>query len=162
MALIRLVFLVIIFLASPCLAFAQDTTAPAPAETPAAAPAEPVTPEAMPAAKPATSSGANPMASSDAGLHQGNGLVEEIGKDTITLSHGPIPSLKWGAMTMGFKLPAQAQVVLPGARENKSAPLSDEDLVTMLKARGIQIARRTVAKYRTELGVLPSHLRRSY
>lgn len=46
--------------------------------------------------------------------------------------------------------------------ENKSAPLSDEDLVAMLRARGIQIARRTVAKYRTELGVLPSHLRRSY
>ncbi len=48
------------------------------------------------------------------------------------------------------------------AGENKSAPLSDEDLVALLKAKGIQIARRTVAKYRTELGVLPSHLRRSY
>ena len=43
-----------------------------------------------------------------------------------------------------------------------SNTVSDEDLVAQLKAKGIQIARRTVAKYRTELGVLPSHLRRSY
>ena len=48
------------------------------------------------------------------------------------------------------------------AGEDKTAPLSDEVLVTMLKNKGIQIARRTVAKYRTELGALPSHLRRSY
>lgn len=38
--------------------------------------------------------------------HRGEGKVEAIGKDEITLSHGPIPSLQWGAMTMGFKLPA--------------------------------------------------------
>ncbi|HEV8261863.1 MAG TPA: efflux RND transporter periplasmic adaptor subunit [Burkholderiales bacterium] len=42
-----------------------------------------------------------------AGLtHRGEGKVERIGKDEITLSHGPIPSLQWGPMTMGFKLPA--------------------------------------------------------
>ena len=38
--------------------------------------------------------------------HHGEGRVESIGKDEITLSHGPIPSLQWGAMTMGFKAPA--------------------------------------------------------
>ena len=38
--------------------------------------------------------------------HQGKGTVDQIDKDTITLSHGPIASLHWGAMTMGFKLPA--------------------------------------------------------
>lgn len=38
--------------------------------------------------------------------HRGEGKVESIGKDEITLSHGPIPSLQWGPMTMGFKLPA--------------------------------------------------------
>ena len=38
--------------------------------------------------------------------HHGSGKVEKIGKDKITLSHGPIPSLQWGAMTMGFKLPS--------------------------------------------------------
>jgi Cu(I)/Ag(I) efflux system membrane fusion protein len=38
--------------------------------------------------------------------HRGSGRVEAIDKDEITLSHGPIPSLQWSAMTMGFKLPA--------------------------------------------------------
>lgn len=38
--------------------------------------------------------------------HRGTGKVESIGKDEITLSHGPIPSLQWGEMTMGFKPPA--------------------------------------------------------
>jgi Cu(I)/Ag(I) efflux system membrane fusion protein len=37
--------------------------------------------------------------------HRGEGVVESIGKDQVTLSHGPIPSLNWGAMTMGFKAP---------------------------------------------------------
>jgi membrane fusion protein, copper/silver efflux system len=38
--------------------------------------------------------------------HHGSGRIEAIGRDAITISHGPIPSLQWGAMTMGFKLPA--------------------------------------------------------
>lgn len=46
--------------------------------------------------------------------------------------------------------------------EDGAHPLSDEDLVLKLRDRGIKIARRTVAKYRSELNVLPSHLRKSY
>ena len=38
--------------------------------------------------------------------NRGEGKVEKIDKDEITISHGPIPSLQWGPMTMGFKLPA--------------------------------------------------------
>ena len=38
--------------------------------------------------------------------HRGEGRVERIGKDEVALSHGPIASLKWGPMTMGFKPPA--------------------------------------------------------
>lgn len=38
-------------------------------------------------------------------LHHGQGKVERIDKDEITISHGPITTLKWGAMTMGFKAP---------------------------------------------------------
>ncbi len=38
--------------------------------------------------------------------HHGAGKIEKIDKDEITISHGPIPSLQWGAMTMGFKPPA--------------------------------------------------------
>ena len=46
--------------------------------------------------------------------------------------------------------------------EDKAAPYSDQELVKKLQAKGIKIARRTVAKYREELGMLPSNLRRDY
>jgi Cu(I)/Ag(I) efflux system membrane fusion protein len=38
--------------------------------------------------------------------HRGEGKVEKISKQAVTLSHGPIPSMQWGPMTMDFKLPA--------------------------------------------------------
>ena len=44
--------------------------------------------------------------------------------------------------------------------EDKRHPLSDERLVTLLKERGYAVARRTVAKYRTQLGIAESRLRR--
>ncbi len=46
--------------------------------------------------------------------------------------------------------------------ESGSAPLSDKEIVEILGKRGIPIARRTVAKYRTELNILPSNMRRKY
>lgn len=45
--------------------------------------------------------------------------------------------------------------------EDRANPLSDEQLVRLLKADGVEIARRTVAKYREQLGVLPSSKRRN-
>ena len=39
--------------------------------------------------------------------HEGTGLIETMGRDGITLTHGPIPSLKWGEMTMDFKPPVK-------------------------------------------------------
>jgi RNA polymerase sigma-54 factor len=47
-------------------------------------------------------------------------------------------------------------------REDGNEPLSDNEIVEILSERGIPIARRTVAKYRTELNILPSHMRRKY
>ncbi len=46
--------------------------------------------------------------------------------------------------------------------ENSAKPLSDQEIVKMLKEKGIVIARRTVAKYRDELNILPSNLRKVY
>lgn len=46
--------------------------------------------------------------------------------------------------------------------EDRSSPLSDQELVAKLQGKGIALARRTVAKYREELGILPSNLRRDY
>ena len=47
-------------------------------------------------------------------------------------------------------------------KEDSSKPLSDEEIVKTLSQKGIVIARRTVAKYRSELNILPSHLRKVY
>jgi RNA polymerase sigma-54 factor len=48
------------------------------------------------------------------------------------------------------------------AREDPTHPLSDQEIVEILKEQGVSIARRTVAKYRQELSILPSNLRRQY
>jgi len=47
-------------------------------------------------------------------------------------------------------------------REDPNKPLSDQEIVAILKEQGIPIARRTVAKYRNELNILPSNLRKTY
>ncbi|MCR4336416.1 MAG: RNA polymerase factor sigma-54 [Candidatus Omnitrophica bacterium] len=44
--------------------------------------------------------------------------------------------------------------------ENKSSPLSDQELVELLDKKGIKIARRTISKYRQMLDIMPSHLRK--
>jgi RNA polymerase sigma-54 factor len=46
------------------------------------------------------------------------------------------------------------------ARENPAAPLADEAITAELRKRGVQIARRTVAKYREALGQPSAHMRR--
>ena len=46
--------------------------------------------------------------------------------------------------------------------EDHTKPYSDDKIVKKLHEQGIKLARRTVAKYRDELGILPSHLRRTY
>ena len=48
------------------------------------------------------------------------------------------------------------------AREEPDSPISDSKIGEMLKSRGLDVARRTVAKYREELGIQSSHLRKAY
>lgn len=54
----------------------------------------------------------------------------------------------------------QVKAVFDG--EDKSAPLSDDDVVEALAKQGVQLARRTVAKYRRELGIPSSYKRRRF
>ena len=44
--------------------------------------------------------------------------------------------------------------------EDTSKPLTDQEIVARLKDDGIKIARRTVAKYRDQLGILPARMRK--
>ena len=56
-----------------------------------------------------------------------------------------------------------AQDLIAGlvADEDPSRPLSDQEIFERLRAQGLQIARRTVAKYRLVLKIPPSHLRKA-
>jgi Cu(I)/Ag(I) efflux system membrane fusion protein len=73
--------------------------------------------------------------------HRGSGKVEVIENNKITISHGPIPSLQWGAMTMGFKLPASGlpQGIKLGDRVDfEVRPISDGgfEIVSIVPAVG--------------------------
>ena len=54
----------------------------------------------------------------------------------------------------------QGQIAALIAGESAGKPLSDAKLEQLLAARGLPVARRTIAKYREALGIAPSHLRK--
>jgi Cu(I)/Ag(I) efflux system membrane fusion protein len=58
------------------------------------------------AGQPASSASAPPSAAQAtpgaAGVFSAEGKVESVDPDGLTISHGPVPALKWPAMTMGF------------------------------------------------------------
>lgn len=97
---------------------------PAAAPPPAAAPAPSARPSA-PGAKtpppPARAPAAHvhvPAPAAPAALHRAQGRVEQVTAGSVTLSHDPIPSLGWPAMTMAFPLarPGLAAGLQPGDR----------------------------------------------
>jgi RNA polymerase sigma-54 factor len=63
-----------------------------------------------------------------------------------------------GEMVSSISVKKMIQDLL--ANEDPSKPLSDQEVAQILKGRALVIARRTVAKYREELCILPSHQRR--
>jgi RNA polymerase sigma-54 factor len=58
-----------------------------------------------------------------------------------------------------FKAALSVQDVLRELVDNETEPLTDSQLADELSKRGFSVARRTVAKYRTQMGILPSSLR---
>ena len=54
----------------------------------------------------------------------------------------------------------KAQIQKLVADEDARHPLTDQAIVNILKQNGVQIARRTVAKYRDQLGVLSARMRK--
>lgn len=66
------------------------------------------------------------------------------------------PTEGQGRMAVGQQI---AELV---AAEDKERPMSDDDLVSALATQGVQVARRTVAKYRRDLAIPSSYLRRTF
>jgi RNA polymerase sigma-54 factor len=54
----------------------------------------------------------------------------------------------------------RAQIKKLVSEEDPRKPLTDQQIVALFEQRGVTIARRTVAKYRDQLGVLPARMRK--
>jgi RNA polymerase sigma-54 factor len=54
----------------------------------------------------------------------------------------------------------RAQIQKMVADENSKNPLTDQQIVEMFAQKGVKIARRTVAKYRDQLSILPARMRK--
>lgn len=75
-----------------------------------------------------------------------NKYVQIPSKEIIPFSHFFTPSLS-------------IKDVIQELITQEQTPLTDQDIVEILRQRGFDVARRTVAKYRGQLGILPSTLR---
>lgn len=109
-----------------------------------------------------------------------NGIAEELGLHATTVSRavaGKFVLTPHGMMEMraffasGYQTAGGEEISNAGVRdalqqlvesENPAKPMSDSALTKALAEEGIKVARRTVAKYREQLGILPSHLRKTF
>jgi RNA polymerase sigma-54 factor len=109
-----------------------------------------------------------------------NEIADELGMHATTVSRavaGKFIKTPQGLMEMrsffatGYQTEDGAEVSNAGVREaiqqlvaaeNPAKPLSDESLMKALDQQGIKVARRTIAKYRDQLNILPSHLRKTF
>lgn len=72
-------------------------------------------------------------------VHGAEGVVEALDKTSVTLSHGPIPSLNMGAMTMEFGAPKEGvpPEVKPGARVQFEFRMADDGpVITSIRPTG--------------------------
>ena len=72
-----------------------------------------------------------------------------------------LPNKKIIPLSSFFDRSLNVRTVLKEIIEQEKDPLSDSELVELLSERGFDVARRTVAKYRSIEGILPAHLRRA-
>lgn len=109
-----------------------------------------------------------------------NEIADELGMHATTVSRavaGKYVKTPQGLMEMrsffatGYQTQDGAEVSNTGVREaiqqlvsaeNPAKPMSDESIMKALDKQGIKVARRTVAKYREQLNILPSHLRKTF
>ena len=87
------------------------------------------------------------------GVHESTVSRATAGKYVQLPSHKIVPFSTFFTPSLSVKDVIQELV------SNEKEPLTDQELVEMLQERGFEIARRTIAKYRNQLGILPSTLR---
>jgi RNA polymerase sigma-54 factor len=71
-----------------------------------------------------------------------------------------LPNRRIVPLSAFFDRSLNVRSVLKEIIEKEPKPYSDSDLVELLGEKGFEVARRTVAKYRSIEGILPAHLRK--
>ena len=106
-------------------------------------------------------------------------LAERVGRSESTVSRafkGKYVECSWGLFPTDFFFPKTSVEAQPTITKNaiessiqsiiggedRLSPLSDEAIVEALSRAGINVSRRTVAKYRDQMGIPPSSRRRIY
>ncbi|MDY6873363.1 MAG: hypothetical protein SVR81_05280 [Chloroflexota bacterium] len=93
-------------------------------------------------------------------------IAEKIGVHESTISRAvanktvQLPNKKIIPMSTFFDRSLAVRATLRNIVESENHALNDTELRKSLEERGINVARRTVAKYRSMEGILPAHLRR--
>lgn len=72
-----------------------------------------------------------------------------------------LPNKKIVPLAIFFDRSLAHRTLIKQMIEAEDHPLSDSEIQAMLKEQGVEIARRTVAKYRSMEGILPGNLRQS-
>jgi RNA polymerase sigma-54 factor len=87
------------------------------------------------------------------------GLSESTVSRAVAGKFALLPSGKVVPLADFFDCSLQVRTELAAIVTAESRPLSDSELADLLRCRGYDVARRTVAKYRDRLGILPAGLR---
>ena len=87
------------------------------------------------------------------GLHESTVSRATAGKYVMLPNRQVVPFANFFTASLSVK------DVIKEIVEKEGKPMADREIVSRLRERGIRIARRTVAKYRSQLGILPSTLR---
>lgn len=94
-------------------------------------------------------------------------LAEELGVHESTISRAvankavQLPNGHIVPLAKFFDRSLHIRTAVKEIIDQETKPLSDSQIVKQLKKQGHKVARRTVAKYRSMEGILPSHLRQS-
>ena len=87
------------------------------------------------------------------------GVHESTVSRATANKHVQLPSHEVIPFSHFFTASLSVKDVLNELISNEHRPLTDQELVEMLRSKGFDVARRTVAKYRNQLGILASTLR---
>lgn len=87
------------------------------------------------------------------------GIHESTVSRAVASKYAQIPDGQIVALADFFDGSLKAKALIEDFISKESRPLTDSELVELLAEAGISVARRTVAKYRQALGILPSGLR---